>query len=159
MTVGPNFHKLGYHLPAAITDYADKCRPQGNTSYEQDFTPVFLGHARLYVLADKYDIELLKALALNKLHETLCKFYLSKARYGDVVELVRYAYESTPSRMPRDALRELAIQYVGEAREVAKSEQGLNLIEQNGQFARDLFSVVFEEETVLSGIIKKKHIC
>ena len=76
---------------------------------------------------------------------TLCKFSLYEARYGDVVELVRYTYKNTPSRTPRDSLRELVTYYVAyEAKQVAGSEQGLDLVEEIGSFARDLLSMVLE---------------
>jgi hypothetical protein len=53
-----------------------KCHPSSNTDSKEDFTPVFLGHARLYVLVDKYGIENLSLLALQKLHMTLVLFRL-----------------------------------------------------------------------------------
>ena len=139
------FHELVFPLPSVNFGYAGICTPRGNESADEDFTPVFLGHARLYVFADKYNIESLKSLVLNKLHNTLCKFSLYEARYGDVVELVRYTYENTPSRTPRDSLRELVTHYVAyEAIKVAGSEQGLSLVEENGSFARDLLLMVLE---------------
>ncbi|KAJ5472035.1 hypothetical protein N7539_008604 [Penicillium diatomitis] len=40
----------------------------------EDFTPVFVDQARLYVLADTYDIVSLRSLVLPKLHATLKTF-------------------------------------------------------------------------------------
>lgn len=109
-------------------------------SPDEDYTPMFLDHARLYVLAETYDLKALKAAALNKLHRSLCSFALHEARYRGVVELVRYTYENTPAREGKgDALRELVTHYMAEeATNVVKSKQGLDLIEENGRFARDL---------------------
>ncbi|EQL34555.1 hypothetical protein BDFG_03522 [Blastomyces dermatitidis ATCC 26199] len=50
--------------------------PPENTGPWEDFTPVFLKQARLYVLADKYGIDLLCQLVLSKLHQTLRTFKL-----------------------------------------------------------------------------------
>ena len=140
------FHDLNFPFPSTHTQDTKSCEPRGNQSAEEDYTPIFLGHARLYVFADKYDIIPLKALVLAKLHDTLCKFSLYEARFGDILELVRYVYENTPSRTPRDSLRELVTHYVAyEAKKLAASEQGLDLVEENGSFARDLLSMVLEE--------------
>ncbi len=47
-----------------------------NDESEKDFTQVFLKHAHLYVLAEKYKIEHLKKLILHKIHKTLVSFTL-----------------------------------------------------------------------------------
>jgi len=102
------FHDLSYSLH----DLSLPTLPCANTRPVENFTPVFLGHARLYVFAEKYGIYALKALVLNKLHRTLCTFTLYEARYGDIVELARYVYANTPSRRHMDKLREMVIQYI-----------------------------------------------
>ncbi|MCJ1243637.1 hypothetical protein MMC30_000834 [Trapelia coarctata] len=114
--------------------------PRPNASPYEDYTPVFLGHARLYVFADKYDVESLKASVLNKLQRTLSIFVPFESRCGDIVELIRYVYGNTPTRQGGvDALRELVSRYVAfEATGVAKSEACLELVEEDGSFARDL---------------------
>ena len=48
--------------------------PYPNSSPAQDFTPVFLAHARLYTLADIRMVYPLRDLALQKLHRTLVSF-------------------------------------------------------------------------------------
>lgn len=58
----------------------------------EDYTPVFLGHARLYIFAEERMIDDLKTLCLHKLHKTLMSFTLCEDRRTDIVELVRYAY-------------------------------------------------------------------
>jgi hypothetical protein len=64
----------------------------GNTDPNQDFTPVFLAHARLFAFAERYRILSLKSLVLQKLHQTLVRFEIHAGRISDIVELVRYAY-------------------------------------------------------------------
>ena len=132
------FHDLVYPLPTDSPRSSEV--PNSRDSFAmEDFTPVFLGHARLYVFADYWGVEPLKAITLNKLHKVLCNYTRHEARYGDVVELARYTYDNTPSRRRRDPLRELVVQYlVFEAKEIASSEQCLELVEKGGGFAKDL---------------------
>ncbi len=67
-------------------------KAQGNSEACENFTEVFLCHARLFVFADKYLITALTGLCLHKLHQTLIEFHFYDERAGDVVELLRYAY-------------------------------------------------------------------
>ena len=83
----------------------------------------------------------LKDLVLQKLHATLRIYKPCKARCGDVVELIRYVYENTPSRKHMHGLRELVTQYVvHEAPQIAGPEPCLSLVEDGRPFARDLLS-------------------
>lgn len=61
----------------------------------EDYTEVFLCHARLYVFAEKYDIEPLRKLSKQKIHQTLIGFHLYTERVGDIVVLLRYVYANT----------------------------------------------------------------
>ena len=56
------FERLSYPHPGPTF------KPRKNRDAGEDFTAVFLGHARLYVFADRYDIESLRSLCLYKLH-------------------------------------------------------------------------------------------
>ena len=71
------------------------CPPRPNQAPNEDYTEVFLSHARVYVFAEKYDIQSLKALALDELHGTLQNFDLHAERTGDIVALLRYVYANT----------------------------------------------------------------
>jgi hypothetical protein len=51
-----------------------------NYNPTEDYTPVFLGHAQLYVFAEQWGINVLKTLALSKLHKTLTSFTLYVVR-------------------------------------------------------------------------------
>ena len=87
---------------------------RANQSQEEDYTDVFLSHARLYVFADKYDIQSLKTLAMEELHATLAIFTLHRARTGDIVALLRYIYGNTnESRKGTEDMRTLMTQYLG----------------------------------------------
>ena len=139
------FHDLTYKASSSAK-FVDMCRIRSNESSSEDYGPVFLGHARLYVFAEKWGVRSLKDLVLQKLHVTLREYKPYEARYGDVVELIRYAYENTPSCKRMDGLRELATQYVAhETPQIAGSEPCLSLVEDGGPFAKDLLSMVLEK--------------
>lgn len=106
----------------------------------EDYTEVFLCHARLYVFAEKYDIWSLKQLSLHKLQRTLIGFTLYEERVRDVVELMRYSYLNTADRSESvDELRTLVVHYGACVVEhLARSPQFQLLLEEVGQLARDL---------------------
>ena len=139
------FEKLSPEGSCAPSEH----RAQINTEPCEDYTEVFLCHARLYVFADKHHIEPLRKLAKHKLQRTLIAFNLYTERIADVVELIRYVYENTPPRgHTRDELRELVMRYVVcQYDKLALSEDFLNLMEEGGACVRDCFSM-------LCGIVK-----
>jgi len=92
-----------YLPPSSNLSFHRQFETTSNTSPHQDFAPVFLGHARLYVLADKYDVRELKNLVLHKLYNTLKEFTLYKSRIADVIELVQFVYDNTPPSYQREA--------------------------------------------------------
>ena len=88
--------------------------PRQNQDRSEDYTEVFLSHAKLYVFADKYDIQPLKSLAIRNLHQTLAIFTLYPERVGDITELLFYAYDNTSSLDDGiEDLRKLLLHYVG----------------------------------------------
>ena len=110
----------------------------------EDYTNVFLCHARVYVLAEKYDIKELCALALHKLQQTLEVFHVYAKRVRDIVNLVRYSYSNENTRdnevgQDIDGLRKLIVHYVACVFEtVASDDSFLVLMEEGGPFIRDL---------------------
>lgn len=83
-----------------------------NTSATDDYTGVFLAHARLYTFADKWLVYPLKGLVLEKIHKTVVNFRLYPQRLGDVVKLARYAYDNGSDRWETrelDDLRQLVV--------------------------------------------------
>ncbi|KAF2214377.1 hypothetical protein CERZMDRAFT_37425, partial [Cercospora zeae-maydis SCOH1-5] len=94
-----------------IAKQNDQVRP--NKEACEDYTNVFLSHARMYVFADTYAIEPLRLLSLQKLHKTLSLFMLYPERGDDIGALLRYTYENTTEREGKlDDLRELVLRYV-----------------------------------------------
>lgn len=88
--------------------------PRPNLAPDEDYTDVFLSHAQLYFFAEKYDIQVLRMLALETLQNTLAIFTLHKERTGDIIALLRYVYANTNELHDGiEDLRSLLTQYVG----------------------------------------------
>lgn len=120
--------------------------PEMVDSPVEDYTPIFLGHARLYVLAEKYGVDKLKVTVLQKLRNTLRCYTTCEARDGDIAELVRYTYENTPTVTSIEGLRELVIRYVAtEAKEI-----GVSLVADGGPIASDVLSMIPEAESEIA---------
>ncbi|XDG09188.1 hypothetical protein ABKA04_008803 [Annulohypoxylon sp. FPYF3050] len=79
-----------------------------------DYSEVLLSHARLYALADCYDVDQLMSLCVRKLHHTLRGFDLhGGARVTDVAQLIDFSYKNTRSgSAQQDKLRNLLSMYV-----------------------------------------------
>ncbi|PLB49344.1 hypothetical protein P170DRAFT_384105 [Aspergillus steynii IBT 23096] len=124
-------------LPLQKVEFA----PKGNSDPQEDFAPVFLGHAKLYILADTYNIPSLAALVLQKLAITLGDFKLSEDNISNVIELVQFAYQHTRAD---DALRTLATTYVvsvlGQIGEISAFRE---LLAEGGDFVHDFWQSVW----------------
>ncbi|EUC40829.1 hypothetical protein COCMIDRAFT_40890 [Bipolaris oryzae ATCC 44560] len=145
------FNKLSYLTssePQAAMLAAFK--PQYNTAVDQDFTPVFLAHARLYTFACMRGVDPLKRLTLHKLHQTLVGFQLYMRRASDIVELARYAYRQGDDRKDdgtKDELRQLVLEYiVCEVTTFGKHPAFLDLLHEGGEFVVDFWSLAYKEE-------------
>lgn len=117
---------------------------RANRGANEDYTEVFLSHARLYVFADKYAILPLKTLALEELHNTLAIYTLYRERTGDILALLRYAYANTGESARGDNLRMLLRDFVGyEMRVLLKDERFIDLmIEDGGPLLSDFTKMV-----------------
>ena len=65
------FYDLVYSPPTS-SNVSEIRKPRPFHCSTEDYTPVLLGHARLYVFAEKYGIKNLRAMVLHKLHSTIC---------------------------------------------------------------------------------------
>jgi hypothetical protein len=111
---------------------------------------VFLSHARLYVFAEKYDIQRLKTLALEELHRTLAVYNLHRRRTGDIIALLRYVYANTiVSARGGEDLRTLLKDYVGcEMNTLIKDEEFSELmLDDGGALLRDFMKLVVKRLT------------
>ena len=105
------FISCKYNIRQAVLEVPS---PRPNQSSEEDYTDVFLSHARLYVFADMYDVQQLKMLALEELHATLAIYNLYHERTGDIISLLRYVYGVICEReQSNEGMRNLMTQYVG----------------------------------------------
>jgi hypothetical protein len=140
------FENIDYSMREAILE---RYKPVRNKSSNEDYTPVFLGHARLYVLADKYGVDALKTLVLHKIHETLLKFTLYPNRIGDVIELVKFAYSDDKTmdiKGTPDKLRAMVVHYiVSEIDLITGAREFLELLEDGGPFVKDFWIKVKTE--------------
>ncbi|OAL62228.1 hypothetical protein A7C99_6805 [Trichophyton rubrum] len=130
-----------YMVPERCARFSEQFKPFSNVTADQDFTPVFLGHARLYVIADKYCIEELKELVLSKLYTTLKGFTPFPKRIGDLVMLIQFVYTEDNTRgcsTPIDPLRKLVTRYMTTVlKDVAMDSAFLGLLLEGGEFVSD----------------------
>jgi hypothetical protein len=121
-------------------------QPQKSQESCEDYTEVFLCHARLYSFAEKYDIAPLCRLSLKKLHCTLTEFTLDDDCQGSIIELMRYTYLNTPDLSESmDPLRSLVIHYATYVVEIlAESDDFQTLLEELSQVGRDLVLKMLE---------------
>lgn len=118
--------------------------PRANTGPTEDYTGTFLSHARLYVFAEKFDIQPLKRLVLKNLHQTLCIFTLGAESVHDVVALLAFVYNNTiPSCNGDEPIRRMLIQYVGyEMENMVEAAVFRNLLDKDRDFLEDFCSRV-----------------
>lgn len=112
--------------------------PRKNAEGCEDYTNVFLCHAKLYVVADTYDIPSLKQLSIHRLHATLKEFNLYPSRMNDIATLAKYVFENTS---PQDKIRDMITLYYACIVEDAQKQDGLeSLIKEIPDFAFGLIS-------------------
>ncbi|KAF3770549.1 hypothetical protein M406DRAFT_336207 [Cryphonectria parasitica EP155] len=112
--------------------------PRKNTEGCEDYTGVFMCHAKLYVLGDTYDIPQLRQLSLHRLYVTLREFTLYPSRFNDLATLAQYIFDNT---RPDDRIREIIALYYACIVEDALKHDGLqSLLDTTPEFAFGLIS-------------------
>jgi hypothetical protein len=92
-------------------------------------------NAKVYILAEQYDVQLLKHIALNKYGEILPHTWNSIS----FVESLRLIYDGTPDGTEMDMLRKAATQVAGEhAKELMRREEFRALCKERGDIASDV---------------------
>lgn len=90
---------------------------RANKGPDEDYTQVFLGHARMYVFSEKYDVQPLRELALQKLQHQLAIHTLYIERVGEITALLRYVYANTMAPITtiheEDGIRAMLAHYIG----------------------------------------------
>jgi hypothetical protein len=111
-----DFKSLNFPLLAPRNNHDKMCEPAEHFDPDQSYTEAFLSHASLYILGDLQLIDSLKALALFKLHKTLCVFRVDDGNAEDIIALARYAYSDEGGGGGLDegigGLRSLVSQYM-----------------------------------------------
>ena len=123
-------------------------QPRPNSNKPADYSEVFLGHARLYVFADKYDVQNLKVLAMEELHATLAVYTLYQERTVDIVRLLRYVYANTAeSKDGVEDLRTILIQYMEAEVDILIKDENLEelMLQDGGPLLADLMKVIREK--------------
>jgi hypothetical protein len=135
------FVDLEYFPPKSAYQF----KPNGNGGPTQDFTHVLVGHAELYIIADKYGIESLRQLVLHKLHQTLKSFTVYETDVVCIAEFLRFVYHNTPPDNGKiDPLRNLASRYVvsilGQIGDIEAFKQ---LLVEGGDFVIDFWHLIW----------------
>lgn len=116
--------------------------PRKNVEKCEDYTGVFLCHAKLYVLGDVYDIPQLRQLALHRLHATLREFTLYPDRLNDIATLAKYIFNNTLSH---DRIQDMiCLYYACIIEHVLEQDQLTSLIDDIPEFAPILISKMWE---------------
>lgn len=136
-----NFQRLQFVKPG---DERAVSKPRANTTPSEDYTDVFLSHARLYVFAEQFDIQPLKRIALKNLHKTLSVFTIWRECILDIVALIRYVYDNTSKPLNEaEPMRHMLMQLVAVAMEkLLDSFEFRDLLAENGQILFDFCSQV-----------------
>ncbi|KAH9905940.1 hypothetical protein F4778DRAFT_685516 [Xylariomycetidae sp. FL2044] len=85
--------------------------PRTNTKGCEEYNGIFIAHAGLYILADKYDIQVLRKMTLYNLWATLKDFTLYPGRASDVANLIAHAFEAFSAAAVDDALCNMLADY------------------------------------------------
>jgi len=137
-----DFSSLSYPLLAPRNNYDSTCEPVEEFEPDQCYSNVFLAHASLYILGDYRLIDSLKALALYKLHKTLCIFQLNNENVEDIINLARYAYSAEGKGFEEGIgeLRGMVCRYMAEnAVALAYENRFMDLLGEGGEFVKDFF--------------------
>ena len=117
--------------------------PRSNMHPREDYTEVLLSHARLYVFAEKYDIQPLKKLSRQKLQHTLAIYTLYPERVGDITTLLKYVYANTSETIDGiEDIRTMLAHYVGtEMDTLIKYGEIKDLMLDNGEMLGDFLKM------------------
>jgi hypothetical protein len=146
-----DFHSLSFPLLAPRNNHKVVCKPTEYFDRCHSYSGVFLCHASLWAVADYRLINPLKALALSKLHKTLCVFKLDDKNADDVIDLARFAYSEDGGGGAKwglldggaMTLRGLVCHYMAENAVVLSVHDGfMELVREGGDFVKDFFSLV-----------------
>ncbi|KAM0426159.1 hypothetical protein ACHAPT_008503 [Fusarium lateritium] len=98
----------------------------------KSYRPVFLSHARLYILADMYGVESLRRIALCRLQRTLTNHVVHESRLSDLVALQQEIFDNTRER---DHARTLIVDYFScIIEDIRDSPEVIEALQRGGDF-------------------------
>ena len=129
----------------SIVPSGDLTSPRQNKEELEDYSQIFLAHARLYILADKYDIPKLGELAYQLLWATLKDFTLYPSRAKDVISLILYTFGAF-SKSARDnkMCNMLALYAACIFEDLVKCDAFEELIDQSPIFTHQIMKMIAE---------------
>jgi hypothetical protein len=141
----PLFADLVYPYPEELA-FPINAVGRKNAGPTEDYSEVFLCHARAYVFAEKYQVTGLKKLVCYKLHQTLHKFTIYAPRVGDIIGLIQYSYRNTPElEHSEEPLRNLLAHYAASNfKQLVQTAEFQELLAEGGAFAKDVSKKVSE---------------
>ena len=127
-------------------DSPTRFSPRKNKEACENYSEIFLSHARLYVFAEKWGIDSLIKLCLHKLQHTLVAFDLYDKRVGDIFDLLDYTYTNTgDGKNSTDELRTLVVRYAACKVEILTRNQRFRaLLESQSLLSADLVQQLIE---------------
>lgn len=151
ISIEMEFASLSFPPLAPRDNHKDSCEPSEKFLSCGTYVVVFLSHAKLWAIADLHNIDSLKALALYKLHKTLCVFEMNDGNAREVVGLVRYAYSSgcggqKPLEKAGEGLRGLVTRYMTFYWEnLSRNAEFTQLLGEGGLFVQHFFQLLLEK--------------
>lgn len=144
----PPFRKLRFWCPWDPPDNYSAYDFQQLDEQRRSECTSLLSHARVYVLADKYDIPRLKNIVVRKLQKTLSQLMpIEEEFYEYIADLINFVYENTPSlSATKEPLRQLVTHYASYPmlRLFVKSKHCVTLMQECEPFAMDFCEVLMK---------------
>lgn len=98
----------GKSYPSPTRAATNEFNARENKDSTEEYRDVFLCHAKLYVLGDKYLIPELMKLAIHRLNATLKVLMLYPSRLRDIIAVVKYTFENVH---PNDEICSMLSEY------------------------------------------------
>jgi hypothetical protein len=157
----PKYRKIArkgssVQTPASLADYSvmrpmteafivkvqdSDVEPAGDNGIQYDFAEVLLCHARVYSMADRFQIPKLKELAVHRIYTVLRHVEDTDHCYlGNLVSLLDYVYVHTMDlKSTKEPLRDLLAHYAAlHFRELMEGADFKAYLAQNGEFTQDV---------------------
>jgi hypothetical protein len=120
---------------------------------EYDYSQAF-SHVHLYLFAEKYQVNSLKDLTLQKLFDVLSDTRFDSSRTGDLCQMIQHVYEKTPELVSKkEPLRNMLSYFVAYNFEnLTCSEEFQKMLTAGGQIVNDMSQVLTERINKLEGV-------